>query len=309
MPIIQVIQLNTDTKTSAVFKRGDEPPVVTQTIREEYRAVSDTVWCNAEDIYLEWLEAGFGDLGSEYPTSQNAVLKSLSFKRDGKDRQQGGPYVWHVTAEFSPPDQYDDKQNDVKISVSTETNDETDGRTDWEGNLNVNSAGDFFEDKLPVKNRLLIFRYTINYFDNPNWDLLDVYMKTNSAEWYGLPRGTCLVRNISTERIKSPEKGFYYWQTQIEIAYNPRMVGTIYNPETDGWTYVKADCGFYTNDGRILDDQGAPVEKAKLLDGQGDLNTSGDPVLLPFKLYGEVDFGDETHGLNLPSPFAGNPTG
>lgn len=299
MSITQIIPLSTDGKISGVYRSGGEgeDPVissVTQTAREEYRVVSDAASVNVADIYAEWLAAGGSDIGAWYPGA-DSILKTISFKRSGSDRQAGGPYVWQVTCEFAKPEDVTDKQNDCKIAVSTETNDETDGRYDLNDDLNINSAGDFFDDKLPLKNKLLIFRYTLNYFDNPNSMLMGVYLCTNSAAWHGLEAGKCLVRNISTDRQKHTEKegggSFYFWQTNIEIAYNP-----------NGWIYKKADCGYYDNDGRILDDQGAPVESAQLLDGYGNRNYSDTPVWREFTLYGSTDFSQ----MKLPDPFAQN---
>lgn len=303
MAITQIIPISTDGKISAVYKTGGEggEPVisqVTQTAREEYRVTSNAASVNVADIYNEWLAAGGSDVGTWYPGA-DSVLKSLSFKRSGSDRQEGGPFVWHVTCDFAKPEDVQNQQKDCKISVSTETNDETDGRYDMSTppELNINSAGDFFEDKLPLKNKLLIFRYSLNYFDNPNKDLMGVYLCTNTAAWHGLPAGSCLVRNISTDRQKKSEKegggDIFFWATNIEIAYNP-----------NGWKYKKADCGFYTLDGRILDDQGAPVESAKLLNGSGYINTSGTPVYREFQLYGTADFAQ----MNLPCPFEDNTT-
>lgn len=287
--IVNIYPLSVDAKGTIAKDR------IGTTIKEEYRVVSNTTHSNGAEILNYITTEKNLALGDPYPGSTNAVLKSISAKRTGSDRQAGGPFVWNVSLEYAPVDQTDKKNEEAKISVSTETNDETDGRYDRtkpNPQLNINSAGDFFEDKLPLKNVLVIFRYTLNYIDNPNQNIIGVVWHTNSAPWHGLPKGTCLVRSFSTDRQKD-EEGFYFWSTSIEIAYNP-----------NGWTYQKADCGFYDNDGRILDDQGAPVEKAQLLDGEGNRSQSGNPVLLPFTLYEETNFSQ----MNLPDPFAGNPT-
>lgn len=285
MSIVDWIPISVDSKGSAAKGR------IGTTIREEYRMVSDS---DADDgaAVLNHIATELGyNLGDYHTSSSNALLKSISAKRTGSDKQAGGPFVWHVTLEYAPSDEIDDKHTDrCKISVSTETNDETDGRYDRKYVLNVNSAGDFFEDKLPLKNAMLVFRYELDYApgDNPNRNLMDVFLHTNSDVWHTLPAGTCLVRSISTTRQYDDQLEKYYWHAAIEIAYNP-----------NGWKYKKADCGFYDNNGRILDDQGAPVEKAQLLDGSGYRNYTGNPVMREFDLYNEVAFS----GMSLPSPF------
>ena len=285
MSIVDWIPISVDSKGSAAKGR------IGTTIREEYRMVSDS---DADDgaAVLNNIATELGyHLGDYHTSSSNALLKSISAKRTGSDKQADGPFVWHVTLEYAPSDEIDDKHTDrCKISVSTETNDETDGRFDRKNVLNVNSVGDFFEDKLPLKNPMLVFRYELDYApgDNPNSDLINVFLCTNSGAWHGLAKGTCLVRSISTTRQYDDQLEAYYWHAAIEIAYNP-----------NGWKYKKANCGFYDINGRILDDDGAPVEKAQLLNLNGTRNYSGEPVMMEFDLYNETSFSV----MGLPSPF------
>lgn len=280
--IVQIIPISVDAKGSVAKSR------VGTTIKEEYRILSNTAHSNGAEILNAISAEQNLALGDPYPGSTNAVLKTISAKRTGSDRQPGGPYVWMVTLEYAPETETERKTQECKISVTTETSDETDGRFDRLGALNINSAGDFFEEKLPLKNILLVFRYQLNYIDNPNQDLMGVVWHTNSDLWHGLPAGSCLVRSISTDRSKD-EEGVYYWATGIEIAYNP-----------NGWKLRKADCGFYTLEGRILDDAGAPAESPRLLDGQGQINQSGSPIMMEFDLYDQTLFS----AMNLPNPFA-----
>jgi len=280
MAVIRVIPLSTEGRSN---DKG-------ATVREEYRCVDNSARVNAAEFFANWLAAGGCDIGAWYPGAENCVCRQITTKREGKDKEKDGA-VWHVTVEFGPAEEVKDRENDCKIRVSTETNDETDGRYDLEQKLNVNSAGDFFEEKLPVRNNLLIFSYDLTYGNNPIPSFRTMVWTVNTAAWHGLPAGTCLLRSLSCERSKDNEQGKYIWPTQIEIAYNP-----------NGWKLKKADCGFYTNNGRILDDEGAPIETAQLLNGSGELNTSGNPVLLEFVIYGTSDFGI----MNLPDPFADN---
>ena len=136
------------------------------TVREEYRCVDNSARDNAAEFFANWLAAGGCDIGAWYPGAENCVCRQITTKREGKDKEKDGA-VWHVTVEFGPAEEVKDRENDCKIRVSTETNDETDGRYDREQKLNVNSAGDFFEEKLPVRNSLLIFSYGLTYGNNP----------------------------------------------------------------------------------------------------------------------------------------------
>lgn len=310
MPIVQAIQLSSDSKVTGKFDLDSES-YATQTIKEDWRIVSDTVSKNAIDIYNEWLATGGSDIGDYYAANAgedepgaSAVCSAISFKRTGSDRQKDGPFVWNVSVEFSKPEDQTDS-DETEISVSAELNDETDGRYDINDAPNVNSAYDFFEDKLPLKNKIIVFRYQKNYTDNP----LNPHRGTpsimiglnciNSTAWpagdpYALDPETCLLRSVSVSRKRHPKAGYFYWPTTIEIAYNP-----------NGWKYKKADCGFYTRDGaRILNEEGAPVEKAQLLDGAGNVlpRDSSTAEFCEFDLYGTFDL----NALNLPSPFAEN---
>ncbi|MCR5360336.1 MAG: hypothetical protein K6E55_10680 [Thermoguttaceae bacterium] len=296
MAVVEIYALSVDAKGTIAKSR------IGTTVKEEYRVVDDYFYNNVPGFMNSLVSSSpvwDGNvqrslaLGSPHPGSSNAVLKSISAKRTGSDKQEGGPFVWNVTLEYAPEDETEQsKRNEVtRITVFTETNNDTDGRRDWLGNLNVNSAGEFFADKLPLKNVLVIIRYQVNYINNPNADLKNVVWHTNADAWCGLGAGTCLVRSISTEREKD-EDGFYYWRTTLEIAHNPK-----------GWLFQKPDCGFYDNHGRILDEIGAPVERAKLLNGLGELlDDIEHPVLRDFTLFPVCNF-TETFDY-LPDPFA-----
>ena len=308
MAVVDVYALSVDAKGTIAKNR------IGTTIKEEYRIVDNAFYNNVPG-FMNSLVADSPiydnvgghavqrelELGAPHPGSSNAVLKSISAKRSGSDKQKDGPFVWNVTLEYAPEDEVDKKDTDCKISMSVETNDETDGRTDVEGNLNVNTVGDFFEDKLPLKNKILVIRFQKNFGTNPcgarataSGTALQTMMNCVNSQtlWERLEAGTVLLRSFSCDRNKDSD-GVYYWATTIEMAYNP-----------DGWILKKANCGFYDIHGRILDDEGAPVERAKLLDeyGEVDENTS-DPYMKEFTLYESAPL----HNINIPDPFEDNP--
>lgn len=308
MAVVQIIALSVDAKGTVAKNR------IGTTIKEEYRIVDNEYYNNVPGFMNSLVDNSpvYDDvngvsvqrdleLGAPHPGSSNAVLKSISAKRSGGDKQAGGPFVWSVTLEYSPEDQTE-KDTDCKISMSVETNDETDGRTDVEGNLNVNTVGDFFEDKIPLKNKVLVIRFQKNFGTNPcgktaieNGTALQTMMNcvNRFPLWGRLAEETVLLRSFSCDRNKDAD-GRYYWATTIEMAYKP-----------DGWNLLKANCGFYDRNGRILDEQGAPVEKAKLLSRNGDVidPMTAEPYLCEFVLYKTA----RLEMINLPNPFADNP--
>ena len=269
------------------------------TVKREYRIADDSVKTSIDDIFTNWKayrqvdgEGGnyYGEKPGDFlPGNSQTVCSSVRFQRAGSDTD-GTLFYWKVTVEFKPRDsQITTTVTDLSqsISFSDEENDETDGRWDVDGNLNVNSAGYFLDKKLPIKNHIHVYSYSAELFRADAQLIYDASGMVNSREWFERGAGTCLIRNVKITRFLASSNTYKY-RTSWEVAVNP-----------NGWKYLQLDCGTRDNNGIIYGDKGEPIEESVPLDGTGEqLDDGDDPVFLEFNIYESVDF----DGLPISEP-------
>lgn len=292
MAIVQRIRLSEEASVSEKYGGF--------TVKREYKIADDSVKTDIESIYANWIayrqvdgEGGnnYGEKPGDFlPGNYQTVCSNVRFQRAGSDTD-GTLFYWKVTVEFKPRDsQSSTTVTDLsqQISFSDEENEETDGRWDADGNLNVNSAGYFLDKKLPMKNHIHIYSYSADLSGTDAQTLYSATGKVNSDNWFGRAAGTCLLRNVKATKYLADNTPTYKYKTSWEVAYDPT-----------GWKYLQLDCGTRDNNGIIYGEKGEPIEESVPLDGTGEqLDDGNDPVFLEFNIYESVDF----DGLPISEP-------
>lgn len=263
------------------------------TVRREYRVIDDAVKDDSWQLFQNWKAYGkvnpdtgnteYGEKpGDAYFGNSQTLCKTVKPKREGKDKDGKGGYYWIVTVEYQPNDfQSSSTFTDTtqKITYSSGEDDNTDGRYDLDGKPNVNSVGDFFENKLPLKNIFHVYNYSFTATATQAQLIYSANNTTNSDIWFTRPIGTCLLRNFKADRFLYTQNEFRY-NVSFEIAYN-----------LNGWKYYQADCGYYDDNGPLYEEDGAQRSTPELLDGNGEVLPPGDdPFLIDFKIYGSSSF-------------------
>lgn len=255
-------------------------------------------------IYGPYTESGFPVLGEAYSARDDIFVSDVQAQRTGADKEWNSGdltmmlHVWKVTVQWKPPPELKNlwEAQDLCIydmSIFGETVD-MDGRYDWSNNANMNSAGEFYEDRLPIQAPVTVVRFTEKALTLPNMAL---YKKVNNAAWWSGANKTWLCRNVSGEFVHNEKE--QYWKNSYEFAYNPL-----------NWQLKKLDSGYYhrTTESGVLsgsrvrntNDDGSENERPCLLNGYGALlEEGGTPMFQYFDIYASAAFPS-----SLPNPFA-----
>jgi hypothetical protein len=262
------------------------------------------------DIYVgrRWTIGNFGDPHYE---DENVYCSGLQLdEQGGADNRE-----WILTATFEPaeegyfgsesiPDAGDEINAPIRVTYGDWT-EEFVTPYDKDGNLMLNTAGDFFTDYQPYEFKYPLIRIQRNVRSwSPN--RAEQYRDSvNSTTWTFrgiayIPRCAKLITWTAEERYHQ-EKGLYYEET-FEIAI--RNVGTWSGGTGDagqGWDLRIANVGYRKKSGsqliQILDGNSQQVDKPVPLD------SAGQPIALPlsvtqtlpmrtFRFFREVDFND-----------------
>lgn len=208
-------------------------------------------------------------------TRAKGYIQSVQASRNGGD-VINGKYRWSVVASVGSDG--GSKNNDQRqldqfaISRSVEEIEIYRG-VDTEGNMNCNSAGEFFEEGLAMKIPIITWTFSGTLTTNPeSWN---AFLKhTNHATMWGTFYTDELLFDSLTY---SHAVGSGEWDTQIVIKYNPLK-----------WRELRADVGYYYRDPdtgalvRILNEDGSPKESPTPLLPNGAVNTTG---IMNFKTF------------------------
>lgn len=231
---------------------------------------------------------GLGTLpreGASHPDFPGAFCKSIELS------QQENGVEWLATLQYSSEREDAEDPLDVKpqITWSGEMYSEAISQ-DTEGNAIVNSAGDYFVDPTPVKEKShLIAKIVANTPVVPDW-VLNYRDVVNSADitidGLLIPAGKALIRRpeISPEKVKNE---LYYREVSFDVHIHP-----------DGWNLKPLDAGFRQKVEGVLEqitnsgDDEEPTTPVPL-DGEGLALTDPTPesvVFLDFTIYESKDF-------------------
>ena len=110
------------------------------------------------------------------------------------------------------------------------------------------------------------------------WRLINA---TNSGQWMGKEPGSCMVVDIFQTRPIAAGKAALtdHAEFSVQVGYRPK-----------GWTSAERDGGRQRLNGWRLEIRDQKKD-GTLLDGDGNvLPPGGEPVYLPFTIYGSADF-------------------
>lgn len=197
-------------------------------------------------------------------------------------------FVWNVSVECGGLEDNKETIGDWTISSSTEWEDIS-LPYDANGQLNKNSAGEWFTDALVYRMPIRVWKFSRKQNFNPENTARYFVGCLNLDTLWGCDPYTLLCRDFTYSHSQKTR----YWDVNIDIACR-----------ADTWLVRKADCGFtclfYGVPNRILNQDGSPIESPKLLDGAGGiLNSDTPPVMKNYRVNALNRFGY----LNLPNPF------
>ena len=268
-------------------------------ILREYRFGETSDISSSYDFLMgPYSAAGYPALGEQYAPDVEIFVSEVNAQRTGSDREtdyhdnETPLAVWKVTVKWKSLDlenKWEDEESDTclyDVSVCNEFVD-LDGRYDWSGNVNTNSAGEFYEDKLPIQASVTVIRFTEKALAPPNMALAH---KVNASFWWGGAAGYWLCRNVSGEFVHNEKE--QYWKNSYEFAYNPL-----------NWQLKKLDSGYY-HIGEIIVNgnpyltrirntnyDGSENERPSLLNGVGELLPEGEEVQFRcFDIYESMEF-------------------
>lgn len=220
---------------------------------------------------------GFG-IGDSYTYDANAKCTSVSASCTSEDG-----LWWTVTVEFGKweekPENPLDKPLEIEWSFAQF---EKDVDEDVDGKAVVNKAGDPFLETIKKDDSRPILSITRNEASF-NYALAYQYRDVvNRSPFYGAPKGTVKVSNISSSRQFDANFG-YYWTTKYEFSF-----------ALEGWKKKVLNVGMREKDGNKRKNvlvNGVPVNDPVPLDKDGKVMPPGNPPLvLEFKVYPEADF-------------------
>lgn len=257
----------------------------------EYEVLSDAYSGSSKTDVANILSAdGLPFYGEQYGNSRaRGCITTLQALRSGSDIIDG-KYKWTVTATVAQSSGQESSSSGTPEFTSISRSSEVIQRVraaDVNGLVNMNSAGDMYEDGLVQQVPIPVWTFTAKYPFNPE-RLWSQYEKNiNSAPLWGFDVGTLLFDSLSY----SHNVGISSWDTRIVIKAN-----------LFGWNTLKADAGFYyLYNGypvRILNDDGSPKETPTLLNGMGGISNVA--VYKEFQNQPAFDMSI----LGLPNPIA-----
>lgn len=210
-------------------------------------------------------------------------------------------YEWEIVYTLGGFDQPESTRNNddnrgkdetlLQFSTSVELEDVATA-CDLDGKWNCNSNGEFFADPLTFKSGILTMQYQYKEYANPLETVKAYFQCVNGADWYGFPKHSVKVADISFSATQTSSGTTY--DTTYKLQYRAK-----------GWDVLKADSGFYYWQNqrlyRAMNADGSPTNEPVLLDGYGGLLASGNsPVFRPYRVYPEANL----YGLELPNPFS-----
>ena len=239
-------------------------------------------------------------LGMQFSQNGEIFVSDVQAQRTGEDEEfQIGSnsvmlHIWKVTVEWRPIGGPENRWNNTPyfdIQVFGETLN-IDSLCDWEGNRNTNTAGEYFEDRLPIQVPVVVVRMTERNPSNP--PIFNLFGKTNAEPWWNRGTGCWLCRDVQGQWVQEDPKvgGLHsdwetsgYWKNTYEFVYNPQT-----------WNLKKANVGYYhleTTGTRVrnMNVDGSEKIRPSLLNLDGTLrNEELEPVLLPFAVYDSIEF-------------------
>ena len=280
----------------------DKGPEITREYRFGEDAVSDDAYGFLAGPYTS---QGYPVLGEQYAPDVEIYVDDVQAQRTGEDKEYCAEasdsnqtlHVWKVTVKYSGLELNENHFEDTEIfdvSIFGESVD-MDGRYDCgdgvnDPKANKNSAGEFFEDKLPMQSPVIVVRLSVKSVSPPD---VDLHRKVNSGTWWGGAATTWLCRNVSGEYVHNEKEA--YWKNTYEFAYN-----------AENWQLKKADSGYYHYEQatggservRNINEDGSENIRPVLLDGSGGILPEGsEPEYICFDVYQRCAF-----PASLPCP-------
>jgi len=266
----------------------DKGPEVIREYRLGEDYVSDDAFVFLMGPYTQ-SSFGFPIIGQQYDEYTEIFVDDIQAVRAGEDKEfdhagygenpTGTLFVWKVTVKFAPPEytKLTEDNNDYEIfdvSIFGEGVD-MDGRFDAEGHANVNTAGEFYEDRLPMQAPVVVVRLSVKTYSPPD---VSLHRTVNNDTWWGAAAKKWLCRNVSGEYVHNATER--YWKNTYEFA-------CINHPYLN-WQLWKASSGYYHRSQesgidsgsrvRNINDDGSENVRPVLLNAAGGLlNGDGSP--------------------------------
>lgn len=283
MTVVPILNVYHTSERCRVTEDGPE-------VIREYRMGTNMAGSDSYTFLMgPYSAAGYPALGEQYAPDVEIFVSEVSAQRTGSDREtdhndnETPLAVWKVTVKWTPitglENKWPEGEDIYDVSVFGEEVD-LDGRYDWAGQANVNTAGEFYEDKLPIKAPVTVVRLTAKELSPPDMTL---HKAVNDAAWWNGAAGFWLCRNVSGEFVHA--ENALYWKNTYEFAYNPLS-----------WTLWKASSGYYhrgqvsgVESGsrmRNINDDGSENIRPCLLDANGaELPEGSSPYYQGFQIY------------------------
>lgn len=249
-----------------------------RTYRRVFQVESDLTTEAAYDVRAA-VASVTGTIGASYGSDPLAFLIDFAEQQTSEDG-----LTWEVTVSYGKLEieEPDPTERDIDVSWNF-TQFQRSLERDVNGKPIRNSANDPFgealvrDDSRPV---LTISRNESSFSPALAWFYRDA---TNADTFWGAPRGTCKVSNISATLQRDQEFG-EFWRVTYEFHFNQA-----------GWSDRVLDQGYNELVGgepkKIKDSEGLPITEPALLDGVGGKLAADDsPVFRRFEKYPRLPF-------------------
>ena len=242
---------------------------------------------------------GIPRAGESHPDFRGALVAQISVRQ-----AEGEHEVWDVEVRYSTDlakqlfDHPALKPPEISLTFSRSTRAIA---YDITGNPISNSAGDPFGDPIEIDDSRpsIVIRRNFVYFDLAT--AIKYKDAVNSDSFLGFGPGELKIMRISANKRRNEEKGYHWWQVEVEMEGRPTPSGINVapgDPSPEGWDVIVVDQGRYAISGGakvpIVDAHGKPVQHDVRLNGSGaplpDNASPSSTVWRVFRVYPRLPF-------------------
>jgi hypothetical protein len=251
-------------------------------ITRKFRVITSSVYDGADTVLQSC-----ANLGTVHPTATWLYVNSRRAVNDSQSK-----LMWIATLKYTSQRERTENPlaQPVEITWSTES-EQAHAFTDKDDDAILNSAGDYYEDGVPIELSHWVAKVTKNVAYVPSW--INSYRNAINSDVFYLDGLTIAVRSAKLKSIAigkwSTQNGIWYRTIDMSIKITDTWVASI----LDQGLRRKIDVDGTDVLTRCINEDGTEATKPVLLDGSGDQLASPTPATAVFNdhyIYPELPY-------------------